>query len=275
MMREDTSGLRGFQDGFARALAASDTASMPGAEIDPIARLISQPGFSVYRNTVMKGCIDALQANYPAVSRLVGDEWFRAAAAIFVRENLPQQPTLLEYGDGFAAFLADFGPAAELPYLAGVGLLDRYWTEAHLSRDEVPLEAAAIAGLDGLQLAGAVLTPHASARWMFFPGDKTIPAIWRRSREPDATRDAPAIEWPAGGVLIVRPHDAVETLELDAAGCAFLDACARGCPLSDAAAASLETQPGADLSLLMARLLGGGAFGGRMLPARIPHEDLP
>ena len=28
--------------------------------------------FAVYRNTVLKGCIDALQANYPTVGQLVG-----------------------------------------------------------------------------------------------------------------------------------------------------------------------------------------------------------
>ena len=36
--------------------------------------LYGQPAFAVYRNTVMKACIDALQANYPAVTRLVSEE---------------------------------------------------------------------------------------------------------------------------------------------------------------------------------------------------------
>ena len=41
-------------------------------------------GIAVYRNTSIKGRIDALEANYPTVSRLVGTEWFRAAAREFV-----------------------------------------------------------------------------------------------------------------------------------------------------------------------------------------------
>ena len=95
----------------------------------------------------MKGCIDALQANYPSVARLVGDEWFRAAAAIFAREQLPAQATLLYYGEGFAEFLARFAPAAELPYLPGVARLDRCWTESHAAPDESALAPAALAGL--------------------------------------------------------------------------------------------------------------------------------
>ena len=42
--------------------------------------------------------IDALQSNYPAVARLVGEEWFRAAAAVYVRQTIPVEPSLLRYG---------------------------------------------------------------------------------------------------------------------------------------------------------------------------------
>ena len=58
--------LCAFQDAFAEALLAPSGAVANSPELT---RLIAQPGFAVYRNTVMKGCIDALQANYPAVGR--------------------------------------------------------------------------------------------------------------------------------------------------------------------------------------------------------------
>jgi hypothetical protein len=38
-------------------------------------RCSPSPALAVYRNTVAKGCIDALQANYPAVHTLVGSDW--------------------------------------------------------------------------------------------------------------------------------------------------------------------------------------------------------
>lgn len=87
--------LAQFQDDFAQALL------LPDAPLSlAIAAMAAQPGFAVYRNTVMKGCIDALQANYVCVARLVGEEWFRAAAAVFVHAHPPVQPTLLHYGTG-------------------------------------------------------------------------------------------------------------------------------------------------------------------------------
>ncbi|HLS57002.1 MAG TPA: putative DNA-binding domain-containing protein, partial [Zeimonas sp.] len=54
--------LARFQDAFLRALLAD--APVPAGDAT-IAGLCGQPGFAVYRNTAIKGCIDALQANYP------------------------------------------------------------------------------------------------------------------------------------------------------------------------------------------------------------------
>lgn len=248
-----TASLAHFQDRFAQALYASEPDGGP-----EIAALARQPGFAVYRNTAMKGCIDALQANYPAVVRLVGEEWFRAAAAIYVRERQPQDARMLYYGEGFADFLTLFEPAAELPYLPHVARLDRLWTDAHVARDEPALLPAALSGLAPDVLANTVLHPHAAAQWKWF-AEQPIYTIWRRNRE--ALDDDSEIAWQGEGALLVRPHDAVAWIALDPAGCAFLDACRAGRPLADAATAALGAQKNTDLAHLLSTLLDAGAFG--------------
>jgi hypothetical protein len=246
--------LARFQDAFAQALLA------PGAEPAPeVAALVAQPAFAVYRNTVVKGCIDALQANYPVVARLVGEEWFRAAAAVYVREALPSDPTLLNYGVSFADFLACFPPAADLSYLPGCARLDRMWTEAHVAPNETALDPAAIARLMPEALAGVVLRPHPAARWAWFE-DAPIYTIWARNRADRVPGDD--IDWRPEGGLLTRPRDTVGWIALDAAGCAFLDACAAGVTLAGAAEKAFQAQNDADMSQLMATLLGAGAFGG-------------
>jgi hypothetical protein len=259
--RGSGAGLRAFQDGFADALFGADLTGALPPEIVP---LVAQPGFAVYRNTVIKGCIDALQANYPAVSRLVGDEWFRAAAAVFVRGNLPGRASLLDYGSEFPDFLATFEPARELPYLAPVARLDRHWTQAHCAADEPVLAAEIVARLPPEALGRAVLTPHASARWAWH-SEYPIRTLWERNRAAEgladvSATDAPELAWRAEGALLTRPGGKVESIPAAEGECAFLDVCARGGTVAEAAQRALETEIDADLARLMARLLGAGAF---------------
>jgi hypothetical protein len=253
--------LARFQHDFARALLDGNAPADGSADVTALAR---QPGFAVYRNTVLKGCIDALQANYPAIAALVGEEWFRAAAALYARANLPLHPTLLHYGAGFAEFLAAFEPAAGLPYLSGVARLDRFWTEAHMARDEPPLAPGALGGMPSDELPCVVLRPHASARWAWFD-DQPIYTLWSRNRPGDgaaAPRDDDApIEWRGEGALIVRPYDVVHRGCLGRAGCAFLDACAAGRTLASAGEAASAVDPAADLAALGTQLFAAGAFG--------------
>jgi hypothetical protein len=244
--------LSRFQDDFTHALFAVGEAAPP-----TVAALIGQPAFAVYRNTVIKACIDALQANYPAVNRLVGDEWMRAAAAIYVGKTLPGLPMLLEYGADFAEFLASFEPAAELPYLQGVARLDRFWTEAHVAATEDPLDRASIARFAEGNFYRTRLQPHAAARWAWYT-EAPIYTIWARNRS-DAQFDT-EIDWCAEGALLTRPGDAVTWRALDQAGCAFLDACAAGDTVAEATHAALHVDRNADLSRLITPLLDAGVF---------------
>lgn len=256
--------LHDFQHAFAQALRAPpDTAPAAG-----IATIATQPGFAVYRNTVIKGMIDALQANYPAVARLTGDDWFRAAAAMYVREAPPHDPVLLHYGASFPDFLTRFPPAQELPYLAGVARLDRLWSEAHTARDDTLLDADALTRLAPAALAEYVLYPHAAARWAWFE-HAPIFSIWSRNRADDfESETAWQPDWHAEGALLTRAHGNVEWMALDAAGYTLIQRCADGGTLAQAADAALAANAAADLHALMAALLRAGAFS-RMSRTRI------
>ncbi|HSV59760.1 MAG TPA: DNA-binding domain-containing protein [Variovorax sp.] len=242
--------LASFQEDFARALFDS-------AATNP---LQAQPAFAVYRNTVMKGCIDALEANYPSVSRLVGRDWFRSAAALYVAGEPPTDGALVDYGGKFADFLRDFAPAAGLPYLPDVARLDRCWTEAHIAADAPPLSTAELARLSPHELCACRLQPHPAARWAWFE-EQPIYSIWQRNRLPeDSLQDGEDIAWHAEGALLTRPSAMVRWQAAGLAECAFLDACARGCRLAEATEHALDADPTVDLMALLATLMQAGAL---------------
>ncbi|MET3918588.1 hypothetical protein ABID97_005419 [Variovorax sp. OAS795] len=243
-----------FQQAFAQAIFH------PAQAVHPAVRnLAMQPAFAVYRNTVMKGCIDALQANFPTVAQLVGEAWFRAAAAVYVAAHAPGDGRLLHYGGGFPEFLRGFEPAAELVYLPGVAELDILWCEAHAASDAPAAGAAWIAQHAPDRIAGLALTPHPAARWAWF-AEQPVYSIWERNRRQRDVGEG--LDWRGEGALLTRPHDAVIWHEITQAGCAFLDACATGATLAEAADRALSTDPGADISAIFAALLRAGAFTG-------------
>ncbi|MFY3383747.1 DNA-binding domain-containing protein [Paracidovorax sp. MALMAid1276] len=259
--------LSTFQDGFSGALQGQAPAA------PWLMALQAQPGFAVYRNTVLKACVDALQASYPTVSQLVGDDWFRAAAAVYARAQPPGDGRLMDYGAGFADFLAGFAPAAGLPYLGGVAALDRCWTECHLAADAPAADRAWWARQPPQALAALRLHPHPAARWAWC-ADHPAYALWQHHRDGLPVPDG--LEWKGDGGLLTRPEAAVGWRSLPRAGCALLDACAAGMPLEAAATAALTAEPGIDLGLLLGDLLDAGALTHRGLVAQTgPAPPLP
>lgn len=241
-------GLAAFQDAFALALA--------GEAPPELATLVAQPGFAVHRNTSTKGCIDALQANFPAVARLTGEAWFRAAARDYLHVARPAEPSLLAYGSTFPDFLVSFPPAAELPYLAGVARLDRAWTEAHMAADAPAVRAVDLVGVDPAALGASTLVPHPAARWFWFD-DLPAFSIWHANRAGDGSVDG--VAWAGEGALLTRREHVVDGLGIAGAACRFLDACAQGATFARALDAALAADPDTDPAPLVAALLDAGA----------------
>lgn len=238
-----------FQDAFVDALYQRPAPALQA--------VTAQPAFEVYRNTVLKGCVDALCDNFPAVERLVGTDWLRAAAAIHARETPPSDARLVYYGEHFADFLDAFEPARELPYLGDVARLDRLWIEAFAAPQEPVLELASLAGMTASDLAACRLEPRASARWRWF-AEQPIYSIWRHNRE--ALPMPEELAWQGEGALLVGHAEGVAWQALEVGGCAFLDACAAGHDLDHASALALDAQPELDFTALLGRLLGAAVF---------------
>jgi hypothetical protein len=237
--------LAAFQAEFVQALFAEDAPTKYGA------------GIAVHRNTIARGLIDALAASYPTIEQLVGREWFRACANAYVRAHPPRSPVLALYGDGFPKFLSQFGPAAELPYLAEVARIDRMWSEAHSAPDMDCLAPDALGRLSPDLLFRQRLVLHPATRFGCF--ESSAVTIWqyhRKERASDELQLDGTVEW----AVIARPDDAVECHRLDLPGFVFLERLAAGATLGDAATSALQTDGGADVSTNLARLVAAGAF---------------
>jgi hypothetical protein len=256
---------REFQHEFSLALMGDDWSDARGdrgaGHLSESLHLRAHPAFAVYRNTVAKGCVDALEANFPSVVRLVGRAWFRSVAALYARDMPPRDPRLLHYGRDFPAFIARQPAAANLPYLADVASLDRCWIDCHVAADAPALPAERLAAMAPDELGRIRLVPHPAARWRWH-AEMPVFSIWSRNREEDAAPQATpeAIAWQAEGVLLTRPGGDVQWCALTQGACALLNAVQRGNTLAEAAQAALAAEPACDLAATLALLLTQGAF---------------
>lgn len=254
----------GFHDAFAAALGGEVAALAPWWP-DPTR---GEAGLTVYRNTIAKGCADALAGLYPTVERIVGVDWFRAAALLYAGEAPPQRPSLLDYGESFADWLAGFAPARPFPYLPGIARLDRLWTEASLAADAEPLSPDAFDGLSSEDYFRLGATLHPSLRLAQF--DTGIVSLWRALGRQAPELDEIALGEAPEAVLILRPGLEVEVHDLPLGGLVLLDACRAGASLAQAAALSIQADPADDLSILFARLIAAGCFI-HLIPSRAPR----
>jgi hypothetical protein len=94
--------------------------------------------FAIYRNNVFVALIKPLEARFPVVRQLVGDEFFGRWRAILCWASKPASPLIMNYGDEVPAFIRNYPAAATLPYLADVAVLEAAWTRAYHAADARP-----------------------------------------------------------------------------------------------------------------------------------------
>jgi hypothetical protein len=210
--------------------------------------------FAVHRNNVVAGLVRALQTRFPAVEKIVGEEFFAAMARVFVGEQPPCTPLLATYGDEFAAFIAAFEPAQDIAYLADVARLEAARTRAYHAADATPLAASQFAALDPYAVGSMRFGLHPSTEIVRSP--HPIVTIWAMN---SGKQDVARIEnWHAEDALVFRPFLDVEVRALSPGGAAFLLALAGGRPFGEATEAALADYPDFDLARNLAALIGLG-----------------
>jgi hypothetical protein len=235
---------------FAKALLDPDAAVPPGIT-DPAGRPAPKR-FSVYRNNVASSLTRALEAAFPTVRKLVGDEFFAAMAVVFLRAHPPTSRMLMLYGDAMPGFLETFPPVAHLGYLPDVARVDQAMRESYHAADSEPLPGPEFhrmigEGLVSLRLQLAPSLRLVQSRW-------PVVSIWAANHEGGPK--------PVAGpehALILRPELDPRPHRLSQGGATFIASVLSGSSLGDA----VEATDGAlDLSAILALLIQARAITG-------------
>ncbi|MEM8593085.1 MAG: putative DNA-binding domain-containing protein [Pseudomonadota bacterium] len=234
------------QDQLTQAILAPDL-PVPEGLSDGQGRAATKR-FAVYRNNVAVSLTEALIAAFPTIHGLVGDEFFRAMAGVFLRQHPPTSPLMMFYGSQMPGFLFQFEPVAHLPYLPDVARIELSLREAYHAEDAEPLAPESLA-----------LEPDAlmATRFEFAPAVRII-----RSRFPAYSiwkmhRGGPKPAAKPQDVLISRPKFDPEVDLLLPGAADFLEALMAGATIANALEKASDLNPtegfGPTLSLALQR----------------------
>ncbi len=207
--------------------------------------------FDVYRNNVAVSLTDALVSAFPVIHKLVGDEFFRAMAGVYLRKHLPDTALMMFYGSEMPKFLKRFGPAQSLHYLPDVARLEIAMRKSYHAADAAPVSADALGQIapDALMAAKLTLAPAVQILQSSHP----IHGLWQANMVADAPKPVKQAE----NVLITRPQfDPVQHLISDA-DLTFLTALQDGHALG---VAMSKAGAGFDLGTILGLLLRQGAL---------------
>jgi len=249
------------QDMRAALLATTDAklSTVIGGALTAAARV------RIYRNNVLGNLTGALRLTFPAVERLVGADFFAAAAARFISATPPVCADLYQYGAAFPAFLAAFDPAQGLAYLPDVARLE-WAVSAALHTPFAPaLMPDALLGVPEQQQPGLRFVAHPSLSLLAL--SHPAKAIWETvlSEDTDArTVGFAAIDLAAPGdvLAVLCGADGIALLRLSPAAYDLARALTDGDFLADA----LDLVPPEDAVPLLGGLIAHGFFGRYDLP---------
>lgn len=249
--------LRELQLGFAAAVLDGDGGAF--------ARHIRTAGLSgarrlqIYRNNTLLSLTGALEAVYPTARRLVGEDFFRRAAAQYINRHPSRSGDLHEFGEQFPAFLEAFAPAAELIYLPDVARLEWAYHQVFHAASHPPLDLAALAQVPAERQGELRFQLHPAARLLesAFP----ILRIWQVNQ--DDYRGDPAVDLAEGGVrlLIVRRENLdIDFQSLEAGEFSLLSTLAGHRDFATACERALAAQPTFDLPACFGRQVSQGVW---------------
>ena len=204
-------------------------------------QLTPQQCLSIYRNNTQLGLTEALRDGYPVVNKLVGNEFFNHLARSFIQRFPPKAGCLLSYGGNFADFIAQFQPAAGLPYLPDTARLEWLWHEAFHEAEANALEISTLATVKPEAYAKLGFKLHPSTR--FLASDYPVLKIWQTNQ--DGYEGDGRINLDDGGcwLLLYRPGLEVELITLDEAEYLFLTLLAMQMSLNQAVEQVLMKNP--------------------------------
>lgn len=190
------SRLPRIQGDFQTYLLGGDSAEIEqhvvGTRKVPIATRLG-----IYGDGYLSRLIEALEANFPVLSELLGEGDFSALGTAYVRSHDSAFFSIRYYGDRLAGFLATEPAYASAPVLAELARWEWAMTEVFDAADAAPIGTDALAKIAPESWGGLSFDWHPSVRRLALAWN--APQIWKAvtddAEPPEVAFSAEPVEW--------------------------------------------------------------------------------
>ena len=249
--------LRELQRAFVQGALGDSAPALICAQIigDGIA---PERRLAIYRNNAVEGFLKTLEATFPTIVRLSGEDWFRQIGRQYMRRYPSRSGNLHYVGEHFAAFLEAELAGSSYEYFADVARLEWAYQQVLVAADHPTFDLNALALVSPADYGALTFSTHPAMRLVRsqFP----VLAIWRANRPDAASDERITLDQGSSSVLLLRRADHVELRELPPAEFALLAALVRGESLEQAAECALEVDPRIALDAALGRIVSLGTL---------------
>ncbi len=202
-----------------RELQSQLSAEILCGENTSIQSLVEQRGFkatqriNVYRNNIFATLTETLSNIFPVCCAMVGEEFFKSMARIYIRSHTPESGNLHDFGEHLPSFVESMPELTSYPYLSSLAEIDWACHQA--------FHSASATALDISSLGDFSPDNYEDLQFEFHPAIHTIKSkfpifdIWEFATSNGRTDTIPNINSEGQQVLIHRQKSGVKVVNIE------------------------------------------------------------
>jgi hypothetical protein len=248
--------LRELQSGFMDALLSGNPSRAAALLAERSAA--AEGRLRLYRNNVLANFTASLRSSFPAIWRLVGEEYFGQIARDFHRLQPSRSGDLLHVGELFPGYLNGLHAADDYRYLADVARLEWLYQESLLAAEHAPLDLERLRSVDPALYESLRFQLHPTLRLFESP----FPAlrIWQANVASDAEPEIIDLASGADRLSLMRRRLELDFHHLSRGEFCFLNALREGAPVGEAIARASACDLDFDASATLHRFVAAEAI---------------
>ena len=223
--------LQNIQKSFAEALMDSSKNQLLSF-INGDSDYTKDKRLDIYRNNIFCSLTGALADLYPVIKSLVGEQFFNATAAEFIRERPPRCAAMVYFAEDFPEFLREFEHTRDMVYLADVARFELARHQAYHAEDTKPLKVEDLSVIPAEQLQQARFVFHPSV--YLFDSPYPVLRIWDANQDECESDETINLDLGAVNLCVYRFDYEVRVRELNQAAYCLLIALESGASLGKA-----------------------------------------